>query len=72
MSNKYPIYWHEECLENRFNAEKNLTENIAKLTSEYIDLYKENRFYKVQIEHAKMLGMDGFDRDRFMKGKVQK
>lgn len=69
MSNKYPIYWHEEGLENSFNAEKTLTENIAKLTSEYIDLYKKNRFYKVQIEHAKMLGIEAFDKDKFMGGK---
>lgn len=66
---KQPLDWHRECLSN----------NLKHLTSEQATLHRvreavkrdqqDCNFYRDQLIEAERRGLDGFDRERFMKKK---
>jgi len=66
---KESIEWHEECLKNRKSHIKELFEEI-KRAALLADELKQNveycNFYQKQIDKAKQMGKDGFDRDKFL------
>lgn len=62
---KMSIEWHEECLKNmRYSVANNLKE-MLEAHARYFTSFKELQRYERQIERAKKLGKDGFDRERF-------
>jgi hypothetical protein len=66
---KQPIAWHEECLNNqRHSYERRLVE-LDRLQGEVERFRIAVTIYEQQIAEAKRRGMEGFDRDRFMKSR---
>lgn len=70
MNSKMSMAWHKECLNNtKASAERAAV--IAAREKETADrLAADVAFYEKQIAAAEAAGKDGFDRDRFMKGKA--
>ena len=70
MKNAQTIDWHEDCLNNRRNNEREREVELDLIQSELNTLKRQNRFYELQIAAAKSQGMTEFDRDRFLKTKT--
>lgn len=62
---KMSIKWHEECLENQERYLLYLSHEYITAEQKYKKLKIENEKYRRQIERAKKLNKDGFDRERF-------
>ncbi len=67
MSDKMPVTWHKDNLENMRGHYARLAEQIKRLQGEYaIGLEKINE-YDAQILRAELKGIKEFDRERFNK-----
>lgn len=67
--NKFPIAWHEECLNNqRHSYERRLLE-LDRLQRDVDRLRIEVTIYEHQIAEAKARGLESFDRDRLLKSR---
>ena len=66
---KMPLAWHRDCLKcARLCVERAKAEaERAKATADR--LAEEVKFYESQIAAAVADGKDGFDQDRYLKGK---
>ncbi len=64
---KMPICWHEGCLVNSKRSADHKRARLVELQAELKRDDEHNAEYEIMIRHARGLGMDGFDRDKFMK-----
>lgn len=69
---KFSIGWHEDCLRNAMRSQIGLLEQIKRLTVDAERYERDLSIYREQIAEAKRLGVDGFDRDKFMKSKAKR
>lgn len=69
---KFPIQWHEDCLRNWKHTLDKERERIERMQRNYEQQLTEWYCYEDQITEAKRRGVDGFDRDRFMKERKKK
>ena len=58
---------HEENLRNQEISLRGTGEELDRLISKYARDKQEYNFYALQIEEAKKLKKDGFDREKFMR-----
>jgi hypothetical protein len=66
---KHSIEWHQNCWRNSTSTCNRLKAQRDQLQNDIDRLGAENDFYKQQITKAMELKKDGFDKERFMKGK---
>lgn len=64
---KFPISWHEECLKNAEYYLRQVRARALKCVADYRRQREEIRQQRAQLEEAKRRGLDGYDRERFMK-----
>ena len=62
---KMSIEWHEKCLKNQKASVEQLLKEMHEIHAKYFKELAECQKYERQIERAKKLGKDGFDRERF-------
>ena len=62
---RFPIEWHENCLNNQKTYLISLRNKEKFLAKEIENLKVKSEFYSLQIEKAKEKQLDGFDRDKF-------
>ena len=72
MSNKMPLRWHKECLENMKKSAERAAIAAAQAKAEAERLAANVALYESQIVAAEEAGKDGFDRDRWFLRKVAK
>ena len=66
---KFTIEWHENCLRNQAAYLLRIKGEQDRAKRELMEALARHQFYATQIEKAKQMKKDGFDRDRFMKRK---
>jgi hypothetical protein len=66
---KMPIKWHKECLRNMMATAYERSAVSERAISEEKKIWNEVKILKEQIVKAEIQGKDGFDADRFMRGK---
>lgn len=72
MNDKMPLAWHESTLatyRDNYKREK------AMLERKFADLARweaDILVWEMQLEEAKARGLDGFDRERFLKSQVKR
>lgn len=66
---KKSIEWHKECLKNRVASLEIKIAGLDKMQKQIAESSIENDNLDMQIDIAIQRGMDGFDRDKFLKTK---
>jgi phage shock protein A len=63
------IAWHEQCLQNSRSHYEAMEREAAKLQEKIRRMAEDIEFRQKQIDAAKAQGREGFDPDKFMRGK---
>lgn len=66
---KHPIEWHEECLKNQRKTYEREKDGVRREILRLARAKRDLRHYEAQVQEAKRLKKDGFDSDKFMRGK---
>lgn len=66
---KFPISWHEECLQNNERYLGDERRALLLRLAMYRKSKKDFEFRRLQVETAKAKGMVDFDGERFLKKK---
>jgi hypothetical protein len=69
---KFPIEWHEQCLENMKKNYEREAEAVARMQQRLDRHGIEIEIYRQKIQEAKARGKDGFDSEKFLKRRQPK
>jgi len=68
---KFPIAWHEECLRNQLASLQRERESVERAVAALDRHAQDVEHYARQIDTAKAMKKDGFDREKFQKKGVK-
>ena len=68
---KMTIAWHEDCYKNYAEGFRKEREALERHMEQVDRMRLDVAAYGHQIDEAKRRGMDGFDRERFMKRRTR-